>query len=874
MPSRFAGIANEAALAFYESLPPDERIAFSMLWDAMARPGQRPPSGDWRTWLLMAGRGFGKTRAGAEWIAEQAAGNGKLRIALVAATMAEARAVMVEGESGILSVVAEGGRPDWRASLGQLVWKSGAQAFIYSGANPELLRGPQHHVAWCDEIAKWACPRETWDNLQFGLRLGAVPRVLVTTTPRPVPLLRALLSDGNVAVTRGSTRDNVHLPGAFLDAMVAQYAGTRLGRQELDGELIEDVEGALWTRDMIEACRVREAAELVRVVIGVDPPAGTVSGSGGDVCGIIVCGLGRDGIGYVIDDASVAVRAPQDWALAVAQAAARHGADRVVAEANNGGKMVETVLRAADSGLPVRLVHASRGKAARAEPVALLYAAGKVRHIGAFPALEDELCGLISGGGYEGPGRSPDRADACVWGLSEFMLGKVRAGPRVRLARDIAPLETTATSLAVAYLDPARDYQAGLQRARRDGPGVRDERVDLPATLDAAGAHGIAVRALARRNTERRRATIVMPWRALTARPGDRIAVADEDWRVAELRFERMTMQLDLVRAEPDAVTTAATDPGRNIAQVDAIHGATTLAVLDMPQLSDAIVTTPLVGVVAAGTSAGWRRASLLASTDAGASFVPVGTTALPATMGLTATVLAAGPLGLADRINAVEIVLLNPAMVLADADMAALTAGTNRALIGGEVIQFGRAQPISPGRWRLSELWRGRRGTEDAVVPHPTGTPFVLIEESTILALPAAQAVGGVQVMAAGIGDSEPLPTADCPTAGRALMPLSPVHATSSRLPSGDTVIAWTRRSRGGWGWRDGIDAPLGEEREAYRVDWTGGSSEVSQAAFTYPAAARAADLAVGMTVRPFSIRQSGDAALSPPLNFTIDLN
>lgn len=435
MPSRFAGIADEAAMTFYDSLPPEEQIAFSMLWDAMARPGQRPPPGDWRTWLLMAGRGFGKTRAGAEWIAGQAGTNGRLRIALVAASIAEARAVMVEGESGIMSVVAEGGPPIWRASLGKLVWKSGAQAFVYSGAHPEQLRGPQHHIAWCDEIAKWAYPGETWDNLQLGLRLGAVPRALVTTTPRPVSLLRALLKSPETKVTRGRTSENKGLPPAFIASVQSQYAGTRLGRQELDGELIEDVEGALWSRDMLEACRVRPEngamPELVRVVVGVDPPAGTMSGSGGDACGIVVCGLGRDGIGYVIDDASVAGRSPRGWALAVAQAAARHGADRVVAEANNGGKMVETVLRAADSGLPVRLVHASRGKAARAEPVALLYAAGKVRHVGAFPALEDELCGLVSGGGYEGPGRSPDRADACVWVLSELMLGKVRAGPRV-----------------------------------------------------------------------------------------------------------------------------------------------------------------------------------------------------------------------------------------------------------------------------------------------------------------------------------------------------------------------------------------------------------------------------------------------------------
>jgi phage terminase large subunit-like protein len=269
-----------------------------------------------------------------------------------------------------------------------------------------------------------------WDNLMFGLRKGERPRVLVTTTPRTTALVRRIekLAVAADAVVRGRTRDNPHLPESFVAAMFETYAGTRLGRQELDGELLEDVEGALWTRAMIERCRTDAAPEMTRVVVGVDPPASAT----GDACGIVAVGLGRDGCGYVLEDATVSGASPEGWARAVARCAARHGADRVIAEKNQGGEMVTSVLRGADSGLPVKLVHATRGKAVRAEPVALLYEAGKIRHRGAFPALEDELCGLQAGGGYEGPGRSPDRADALVWAMSELMLGK-RGAARVTL---------------------------------------------------------------------------------------------------------------------------------------------------------------------------------------------------------------------------------------------------------------------------------------------------------------------------------------------------------------------------------------------------------------------------------------------------------
>ncbi|MCI4589863.1 terminase family protein [Sphingobium sp. BYY-5] len=405
-------------------------------WDFLARPEQLPPPGDWRIWLMMAGRGFGKTRAGAEWVRGIAEADPAARIALVGATLGEARSVMVEGASGLLSVAPWWARPVYAPALRKLTWPNGAVATLFGAAEPEALRGPQFSHGWADEIAKWAGGEAVWHNLMMGMRLGECPRVLATTTPRPVPLVRALVGreDGDVAVTRGRTADNdANLAPGFVAAMAASYGGTRLGRQELDGELIEEMEGALWTRDLIERCRVRHVpGVLARVVVAVDPPAS----ADGDACGIVVVGLGGpDGEhgarAYVIADASVAGLRPEGWARAVAAAAMVHGADRVVAEANMGGAMVESVLRAAEETMPVKLVHASRGKSARAEPVAALYEAGRVAHRGAFPELEDQMCGLLAGGGYVGPGRSPDRADALVWGLSELMLGR-RGEARVR----------------------------------------------------------------------------------------------------------------------------------------------------------------------------------------------------------------------------------------------------------------------------------------------------------------------------------------------------------------------------------------------------------------------------------------------------------
>jgi phage terminase large subunit-like protein len=430
--------ADEAELErFAVQLGPTGQREWRWNWRVWARPSQLAPAGDWRVWLVMAGRGFGKTRCGAKWVNEIAENDPEARIALVAAHLGEARAVMVEGESGLLSVGAPWRRPVFEPSLRRLTWPNGAQATLYSAAEPEALRGPQHSHAWCDEVAKWdnAAARAvaSWDNLLMGLRLGRDPRVVATTTPRSVPLVMRFLAEserGEVAVTRGSTFDNAaNLPARFLDTMRGSFGQSLLGRQEIDGELIAEIEGALWSRTLLETCREDHAPECTRIVVGVDPPAS----DGGDACGIVVVGLGADGMAHVLADASVEKAGPERWARAVAGAAEVWQADRVVAEANQGGAMVGSVLRAAQLSLPLRLVHASRGKVARAEPVAALYEAGRVRHAGLFPALEDEMCGLIAGGSYQGPGRSPDRADALVWALTELMLGKGGA-PRVRVA--------------------------------------------------------------------------------------------------------------------------------------------------------------------------------------------------------------------------------------------------------------------------------------------------------------------------------------------------------------------------------------------------------------------------------------------------------
>jgi phage terminase large subunit-like protein len=419
-------------LRLLSQLPLKEQREASEVWDIAARDDQWRPEGDWLVWLLMGGRGSGKTRTGAEWVRGMALGLEGFaaapvgRIALVGETIADVREVMIEGESGILRAHPAEHRPRWYSSRRTIVWENGARAQAFSSEDPDALRGPQFGAAWSDEAAKWRNAEATWDMLQFGLRLGASPRQVVTTTPRPVPLMRRLLAMAGTIVTRSRTADNAkHLATGFLARMAEQYGGTRLGRQELDGELIEDRIDALFARGEIEAARVAAAPEMRRIVVAVDPPASRRSGT----CGIVAAGLGVDGFGYVLADVSVKAARPDQWAARAVAVYRRLGADALVAEVNQGGDMVAAVIREVDAGVPVREVRATRGKYLRAEPVAALYAQGRVRHAGVFAELEDEMADF----GLDGlsSGRSPDRLDAMVWAVTALMLEE-GGEPKVR----------------------------------------------------------------------------------------------------------------------------------------------------------------------------------------------------------------------------------------------------------------------------------------------------------------------------------------------------------------------------------------------------------------------------------------------------------
>ncbi len=395
-------------------------------WRDLARPEQLPPSGDWRIWLLLGGRGSGKTRAAAEWVTAEVMAGRARAVAVVGRTAADVRDVMVEGPSGLLTIAPGWFRPTYEPSKRRLTWPNGAQAALFSAEEPDLLRGPQHDVAWADEAAAWERGQETWDNLMLTLRLGGDPRCVVSTTPRPIPLIKDLVSrqGGDVAVTKMRTLDNAaNLAPAFLQDIVARYQGTWLGRQELDAEVLTEAPGALWTRDMLEQTRVERAPDLLRVVVGVDPAV--TSGESSDSTGIVVAGVGTDGEFYVLEDASCKAT-PDQWARRAASAFERHQADRIVAEVNNGGDMVELVIRTAAPTIPYEKTHASRGKLTRAEPISALFEQGRAHLVGRFPQLEDQLCTYV-------PGQpSPDRLDAMVWAVTS-LLGS--AGGAVTMAR-------------------------------------------------------------------------------------------------------------------------------------------------------------------------------------------------------------------------------------------------------------------------------------------------------------------------------------------------------------------------------------------------------------------------------------------------------
>lgn len=394
-------------------------------WTSWARPDQIPPEGDWSCWLFLGGRGAGKTRAGAEWLRGQVEA-GARRVALVGPAFADVREVMLAGPSGLLNIGPPDHQPRYEVSRHRLVWPNGAEGYAFSSEDPDGLRGPQFDAAWCDEFAAWTRPQETLDMLRFGLRLGDKPRMAITTTPRPIEALKRLVASPGVVVTHAKTTANQrYLADGFVQALEAEYGASRLARQELDGVLIDDPEGALWTRAMIEQTLDTDPIEVERIVIAVDPPAGAGTG---DECGIIAAGAAGNGPlcrGVILADASLR-SGPEAWARKVAETFEAFDADHVVAEANQGGDMVRAVLQAAAPDLPVRLVRASRGKRARAEPVAALYSAGRIAHAGRMPALEDQMCAF---GSAEMHG-SPDRVDALVWAVAALFEGAL--SPRLR----------------------------------------------------------------------------------------------------------------------------------------------------------------------------------------------------------------------------------------------------------------------------------------------------------------------------------------------------------------------------------------------------------------------------------------------------------
>jgi phage terminase large subunit-like protein len=451
MPSTLMPHGMRSGAAWLASVPPEEvddflgglsdnaLMALPWLFPFWALPHQLPPEGAWRTWVIMGGRGAGKTRAGAEWVRAEVEGGlpsapgRSARVALVGETMAQAREVMVFGESGILACSPPDRRPEWEAGRQRLVWPNGAVAQVFSAHDPESLRGPQFDAAWVDELAKWPRAEEAWTQLQFGLRLGDSPRQVVTTTPRNVGVLKAILKAPSTVITHAPTQANrAYLAASFLQEIEARFGGSRLGQQEIEGRLVEEVAGALWTPVMLAGLRAEAPGALDRIVVAVDP---SVSGTG-DACGIIVAGAVTKGApqdwrAVVLADATV-TGGPQVWAQAAIAAMDRWGASRLVAEGNQGGRMVEDVIRAVDPLVPLRLVHAVAGKAARAMPVAALYEQGRVRHLPGLGALEEQMCQMTAEG-WQGTG-SPDRLDALVWALTDLLVEPARRfrAPQVR----------------------------------------------------------------------------------------------------------------------------------------------------------------------------------------------------------------------------------------------------------------------------------------------------------------------------------------------------------------------------------------------------------------------------------------------------------
>lgn len=405
----------------------DERLNLLKYdWEFWGRPNQLEPPGDWKIWLILAGRGWGKTRTGAEFVLKKIK-EGHRRVALVAPTAADARDVMVEGESGILAISPPWDMPNYEPSKRRITWNNGAIATLYAAERPDRLRGPQHDLFWADELATWKY-LDTWDMLMFGLRLGDDPKGIVTTTPRPIKLLKELIKEKNTYIVKGSTYENRgNLASVFFEKIISKYEGTRLGRQEIDAEILDDNPNALWSRGNIEDNKVTKHPALRRIVVAIDPAA--TDNDTSNETGIIVAGLGVDGQGYILDDLTIK-DSPHGWGKQAVTGYYKHRADRIIGEVNNGGDMIEYVIKSVDGTVPFKKVHASRGKITRAEPVAALYEQNKIHHVGNFPLLEDQLCE------WEPGQESPDRMDALVWAITELMLdgtGRIRSISKSKL---------------------------------------------------------------------------------------------------------------------------------------------------------------------------------------------------------------------------------------------------------------------------------------------------------------------------------------------------------------------------------------------------------------------------------------------------------
>ena len=408
--------------ALESQLPEDIYTRVKFNWPLWARHEQLPPDDPWHIWLLLAGRGFGKTRAGAEWVRARAESGQSSRIALIARTPHEAESVMINGESGILDVCPPWNKPAWEPTKRRLTWPNGAIASVFSSYEPDQLRGPQFDAAWCDELASWQYPRLTWDNLAFGLRLGPSPKCVITTTPKPIDIIRELSTREDVTLTHGSSYDNKqNLPPGYLQAIARRYEGTNAGLQEIHATLLKEADGALWKREWIDDHRVESVPDdIYQKTVAIDP-AVTFNPNRSDETGIIVAGIGGDTRSahhekkyYILEDAS-GVMTPDAWANRVVQLARKHEAYFITGETNNGGSLIEAVLRHADGGRYIRFkgVHASLSKRARAEPVAAIYEQGRAHHVGAFTQLEDQMCAWTPGSP-----NSPDRMDALVWAIN------------------------------------------------------------------------------------------------------------------------------------------------------------------------------------------------------------------------------------------------------------------------------------------------------------------------------------------------------------------------------------------------------------------------------------------------------------------------